>query len=134
MVVVCGPNQIQPMFQNSLAIPLIPIVGIVGMMIVMLSGVMHGIIDIGRVNKFPMLPPNNMLGGNTVSVYVEKDNLLWAWGKDAKILSKILGLPLRIAIENKTVTHYVCFRYKGDIDELQTGLNRILPYQIAILR
>jgi hypothetical protein len=81
-----------------------------------------------------MLPPNNMLGGNTVSVYVEKDNLLWAWGKDAKILSKILGLPLRIAIENKTVTHYVCFRYKGDIDELQTGLNRILPYQIAILR
>jgi hypothetical protein len=98
----------------------------------MLSGVIVG--TIGGENKIPMSPPDNMLGGNTLSLYLEKDGLLWAWGRDAHILSRILGLPMRVAIENKTVTHYVCFRYRGNPDELQSGLNKILPYQIAILR
>lgn len=81
-----------------------------------------------------MKPPQNTLGGNTLSIYLESDGLLWSWGRDAEILSRIMKLPLRTAIENKTVWQYVCFRYRGDPDELQTGLNRILPYNVAILR
>jgi hypothetical protein len=74
------------------------------------------------------------LGGNTVSLYYEKDGLFWAWGRDAEILARVLKLFLRTALEGKTVTKYICFRYRGDPDELLQGLNKILPYNVALIR
>jgi len=88
-----------------------------------------------EINKIPIpTPPAISLGGNTIAIYLHDDGLLWAWGQDARVLSKILRLPLRTAIEQKTVWQYVTFRYRGDIDECQTGLNKILPYNVAIIR
>ena len=80
------------------------------------------------------LVPREPLGGNTLCVYLESDGLLWAWGKDAQVLSKIMKLPLRTACEGKVVWQYVCFRYRGDPDELQQGLHKILPYNVALVR
>ena len=95
---------------------------------------MFGTITSENSNKFPMSPPKVSLGGNTLAIYLESDELLWAWGRDAEILSRIMKLPLRTAIENKTVWQYVCFRYRGNPDELQEGLGKLLPYNVAILR
>ena len=81
-----------------------------------------------------MKPPQNILGGNTLSVYLESNGLLWAWGRDAVILGTLLRLPIRHAQNKSVVTKFICFRYRGNIDELQDGLNRILPQNVAILR
>jgi hypothetical protein len=75
-----------------------------------------------------------ILGGNTLTITLERDGLLWVWGRDAIILSHILRIQIRTACEGKNVVRFICFRYKGNVSELQDYLNRILPYNIAIVR
>lgn len=82
----------------------------------------------------PKLVPKEPLGGNTLCIYIESDGLLWAWGRDAITIGTLLKLPIRTAQQGKVVTKFICFRYKGDPEELQQGLHSILPYNIALVR
>ncbi len=79
-------------------------------------------------------PPFEPLGGNTITLYVESDGLLWAWGRDAKILARVLSVPLRSHTRGKTSTLFICFRYSDDVEKLHLGLQELVPQNVALVR
>lgn len=79
-------------------------------------------------------PPFDPLGGNTVTLYQESNGLLWAWGRDASILSKVLKVKLRSHTKGKTSTIFICFRYRSDVTELHAKLSELLPFNVALCR